>query len=90
MDKYDREYEKEDQIVGKEIESLPLLRLVDAGIEAHKKAFEKRRMRWDKGDVTGIWRDSDGSVRVSYENGQWFHYWEEDGMIVWDKKDKDT
>lgn len=84
MDKYDRAYEKEDQIVGKEIESLPLLRLVDAGIEAHKKAFEKRRMRWDKGDVTGIWRDSDGSVRVSYENGQWFHYWEEDGRIVWE------
>ncbi len=43
MDKYDREYEKEDQIVGKEIESLPLLRLVDAGIEAHKKAFEDRK-----------------------------------------------
>ena len=40
--------------MGKEIESLPLLRLVDAGIEAHKKALEKRRMRWDKGDVTGI------------------------------------
>ncbi len=39
---------------GKEIESFPLLRVVDAGIEAHKKAFEKRRMRWDKGYVTGI------------------------------------
>ena len=60
MDKYDRAYEKEDQIVGKEIESLPLLRLVDAGIEAHKKAFEKRRMRWDKGDgLYGNKKDKD-------------------------------
>ena len=66
-----------------EMKSLNLLNLVGECIKKHKKAFENRRMRWDKGDVTGIWRDSDGSVRVSYENCQRFHYREEDGDIVW-------
>lgn len=66
-----------------EMKSLNLLDLVGECIKKHKKVFENRKTRWDKGDVTGIWRDSDGSVRVSYENGQWFHYWEEDGDIVW-------
>lgn len=66
-----------------EMKSLNLLDLVGECIKKHKKVFENRRIRWDKGDVTGIWRDSDGSVRVSYENGQWYHYWEEDGDIVW-------
>ncbi|NBI61342.1 hypothetical protein D3Z53_25980 [Lachnospiraceae bacterium] len=66
-----------------DIKSLPLLHLVDECIKKHKQVFENRKMRWDKGDVTGIWRDSDGSVRISYENGQWFHYREEDGDIVW-------
>lgn len=67
-----------------EMESLNLLDLVGECIKKHKKVFEDKRMRWDKGDVNGIWRDSDGYVRVSYENGQWFHYWEEDGDIVWE------
>lgn len=67
-----------------EMKSLNLLGLIGECIKKHKKAFENRRMRGDKGDVTGIWRDSDGSVRVSYENGQWFHYREEDGDIVWE------
>lgn len=66
-----------------DMKSLSLLHLVDECIKKHKKAFENRRVRWDMGDVTGIWRDSDGSVRISYENGQWFHYREEDGDIVW-------
>lgn len=66
-----------------EMKSLKLLHLVDECIKKHKKDLENRRMRWDKGDVTGIWRDSDGFVRISYENGQWFHYREEDGDIVW-------
>ena len=65
------------------MKSLKLLHLVDECIKMHKQIFEDKKMRWDKGDVTGIWRDSDGSVRISYENGQWFHYREEDGDIVW-------
>jgi hypothetical protein len=65
-----------------EMKSLKLLHLVDECIKMHKQIFEDKKMRWDKGDVTGIWRDSDGSVRISYENGQWFHYREEDGNIV--------
>ena len=66
-----------------EMKYLNLLCLADECIKKHKEVFENRKMLWDKGDVTGIWRDSDGSVRVSYENGQWFHYREEDGDIVW-------
>lgn len=65
-----------------EMKSLKLLHLVDECIKKHKQIFEDKKMRWDKGDVTGIWRDSDSSVRISYENGQWFHYREEDGDIV--------
>ena len=66
------------------IKDVTLLYLVNECIQKHKKDFRDKNVHWDKGDVTGIWRDSDGSVRVSYENGQWFHYWEENGRIVWD------
>ena len=67
-----------------EMKDVTLLYLVNECIQKHKKDFRDKNVHWDKGDVTGIWRDSDGSVRVSYENGQWFHYWEEDGRITWE------
>lgn len=37
---------------------------------------------WDKGDIKGIWQETDGTVYISYENGQWFRYREEDGRVT--------
>ena len=45
-----------------EMKSLKLLHLVDECIKMHKQIFEDKKMRWDKGDVTGIWRDPCGSA----------------------------
>lgn len=38
---------------------------------------------WDKGGIKGVWQETDGTVCISYENGQWFHYKEEKGRIIW-------
>lgn len=64
--------------------NLELLSFVKQCVSEHKDIFREEGLDWDKGEVTGNWRDPDGSVKILYENSQWFHYWKEDGEIMWD------
>lgn len=45
----------------------------------HKAAYEK----WDKGEIKKVWQKEEGVVNISYENGQWYHYKEESGQVIW-------
>lgn len=68
------------------IEDLNLLDLADECIKKHKKLYSDHDRKWDKGGAAEIQRYPDRSVSIRYENGQWFHYLEVSGEIVWDQK----
>lgn len=68
------------------MEDLNLLALADKCIKEHKKILSDHDTKWNKGDAAEIQRCPDRSVSIRYENGQWFHYWEASGEIVWDQK----
>lgn len=63
-----------------------LMQRVEDYVKMHKEILSISPLlcgSWDKGDIKGIWQETDGTVCISYENGQWFHYREEDGKVVW-------
>lgn len=61
-----------------------LLERAEHYVDTHMKVYVGSNRDWDKGGIIGIWQDSNGSVRISYENGEWFSYREENGLVFWD------
>lgn len=47
--------------------------------EAHKRA----RQKWEEGDIQETWIDDKGNICIKYESGNWWHYRNNNGTIVW-------
>lgn len=62
-----------------------LLSIAQRFHRAHKAAYDF----WDKGGIVGVWRGKEGVINISYENGQWFPYREEKGLVLWSHTDLD-
>ncbi len=66
-------------------EKQTLLSRAERFSRAHKAAYDS----WDKGEIVGVWEGKEGIVNISYENGQWFPYREEKGLVLWSRTDLD-
>ena len=94
MDKYDRAFARHRQKKRRRRTTIIICAcsialgyvLANECIKEHKRLYSDHDSEWGKGDAAEIKRYPDRSVSIRYENGQWFHYLEVSGEIVWDQK----